>query len=181
VSRLFGATRQIGFVVSDLDRALAYWTQRLGIGPFFLVKNLPIGQFWYQGQPSPPPNLTLAISASGDLQVELIHQADRNPSGFLDRLRASGDGLQHVAAWVDRPGYDAEVARLRGGGVRLAHEGWIANGGPRFAFFATDDGPGGFQFEIADVADPQFSGLGTMIHDAAAGWDGTGPIREIAI
>src|SRR6185295_5369391 len=113
MSRLFGPMRQIGFVVRDLDHALKYWTQTLGVGPFFVVRRLPIEKFWYHGEPSPAPHLTLAIANSGDLQVELIQQHDQNPSGFLDHLKAVGDGLQHVSAWVDRAGYDENVARLQ--------------------------------------------------------------------
>ncbi len=181
MSRLFGAMRQLGFVVRDLDASLDYWTKTLGVGPFYVVRKLPLETFWYKGQPSPPPHLTLAIASSGDLQVELIHQHDTHPSAFLDRLNASGDSLQHVSAWQDRRGYDSELARLKSAGVQLAHEGWLAGNGPRFAFFATDGVPGGFQYEISDVADPEFSGLGAMIREAAAGWDGSDPVRDLAL
>jgi hypothetical protein len=61
------------------------------------------------------------------------------------------------------------------------HEGWLANGGPRFAFFGTDFAPGGFQFEISDVGDPAFSAMGDTIRRAAAEWDGTDPIRELVV
>lgn len=181
MSRLFGPMRQIGFSVRDLDGALKYWTETLGIGPFFVVRRLPLESFWYYGKPSPPPHLTLAIASSGDVQVELIQQHDDRPSGFLDRLARGGDGLQHVSSWVDRPGYDIELARLRTAGVPIAHEGWIAGDGPRFAFFATDAIPGGFQFEIADVGDPKFAAMGITIREAATGWDGSQPIRELVL
>jgi len=35
MSRLFGEMRQVAFVVRDLDQALRYWTETLGVGPFF--------------------------------------------------------------------------------------------------------------------------------------------------
>ena len=36
MSRTFGAIRQIAFIVHDLDAALRYWTETLGVGPFFV-------------------------------------------------------------------------------------------------------------------------------------------------
>jgi len=181
MSRLFGPVRQIGFVVRNLDAALHYWTHTLGVGPFFIIRHLPIDQFWYHGALSPPPDITLALASSGDLQVELIHQNDERPSAFLDRLRVAGDGLQHLAAWADKTGYDREVARLKASGVPPAHEGWISGAGPRFAFFATDETPDGIQFEIADVADPSFSSMGETIRAAGVAWDGSDPIRDLRI
>src|SRR5436853_3263721 len=113
MSRVFGPRHQMGLVVRDMDRALRYWTGTLGIGPFFVVRRLPLDKFWYYGEPSPPPHLTLAIANSGEIQVELIYQHDDRPSAFLDRLRSAGDGLQHVSSWMDKGGYEAEVARLK--------------------------------------------------------------------
>jgi catechol 2,3-dioxygenase-like lactoylglutathione lyase family enzyme len=181
MSRLFGPMRQLGFVVRDLDRALQYWTQTLGVGPFFVIRRLPLERFEYRGNPSPPPAVTIAIASSGELQVELIAQADDHPSAFRDRLNAGSDGLQHVSAWVNKAGYDADVARLKAAGVPIAHEGWLPGGGPRFAFFATDHAPGGFQFEVSDVGDPAFSAMGETIRQAAIGWDGSNPVRDLAI
>jgi hypothetical protein len=40
MSRLFGPATQNGLVVRDLDAALAYWTGKLGVGPFFRVDHL---------------------------------------------------------------------------------------------------------------------------------------------
>tara|TARA_B100001123_G_C15316754_1_gene1026389 strand:- start:2196 stop:2741 length:546 start_codon:yes stop_codon:yes gene_type:complete len=181
MSRLFGPIKQIGFVVGNLEEALAYWTETLGIGPFFVIRHLPLEKFWYRGEPSTPPDLALAIASSGELQVELIYQYDKHPSAFLDCLQARGDGLQHASAWVDRKGYEKNVAQLKESGVPLAHEGWLKNDGPRFAFFATDMKAGGFQYEVSDVADPQFSALGETIREAANGWDGSQAIRDLTL
>ena len=57
----------------------------------------------------------------------------------------------------------------------------MPNSGPRFAFFGVDGAPGGFQFEVSDVGDPQFSGLGNTIREASIGWDGSDPVRDLVI
>jgi len=43
MSRKFGAIRQIAFIVRDLDAALRYWTETLGVGPFFVLRRTTPG------------------------------------------------------------------------------------------------------------------------------------------
>ena len=33
----FGPVMQLGFVVPDLDRAMAHWTGNVGVGPFYVM------------------------------------------------------------------------------------------------------------------------------------------------
>jgi hypothetical protein len=42
MSTRFGAIRQIAFVVRDLEPALDYWTQTLGVGPFFVFRRIAV-------------------------------------------------------------------------------------------------------------------------------------------
>ena len=67
-------------------------------------------------------------------------------------------------------------------GVVVAHEGSFNQTGVRFAYFATDAAtPGGIMYEIADIAEPQIYPMMQMIADAARGWDGTDPVRELGV
>ena len=179
MSRRFGAIRQIAFVVRDLDAALQYWTQRLGVGPFFVLRNLSANEYVYRGQPSPPPLTSLALGNSGDLQVEIIQQHDERPSAYRDFLASGREGFQHVSAWLTRAEYDATMAACRRDGVSVAHQGVITGSGVRFAYFATDAAPGGLMYEIADIMDSPAAALMQMVADAARGWDGNEPIREL--
>ena len=181
MSHTFGTIRQIAFVVHDVERALRYWTETLGIGPFFVLRKLTPDTFRYRGAPSPPPTLTIAFGNSGDVQVELIQQHDDRPSAYRDFLASGREGLQHVSSWLTRAEYDATYARLVARGVPVAHEGAMAGGGVRFAYFATDGAPGGIMYEIADVAEPNVYPLMQMIADAARDWDGTDPVRELTL
>ncbi len=179
MSRPFGAVRQIAFVVRDLDRALQYWTETLGVGPFFVFRNVTPENYRYRGQPSPPPLLSIALGNSGGVQVELIQQHDDRPSAYRDFLAAGREGLQHVSSWLSRADYDATMARCVAAGAAVAHEGSIAGSGVRFAYFATDGIPGGLMYEIADVMEPNVYLLMQMIADAALAWDGSDPVREL--
>jgi len=179
MSRRFGSIRQIAFVVHDLDRALRYWTATLGIGPFFLMRDLVPEGFQYRGKPSPAPRLTLALGNSGDLQVELIQQHDDRPSAYRDFLSAGREGFQHVSSWLDRATYDETRRRLLAEGTKVAHEGSIPGSGVRFVYFATDDAPGGLLYEMADVIGSPIETAMNEIARVARDWDGRDPVREL--
>jgi catechol 2,3-dioxygenase-like lactoylglutathione lyase family enzyme len=179
MSRTYGPIRQIAFVVRDLDAALRYWTETLGVGPFFVMRNVSPEDFQYRGAPSPSPRMSLALGNSGDLQVELIEQHDDHPSAYRDFLDSGREGMQHVSAWVTHDEYDGVMKRMLDDGVAVAHSGAMAAAGVRFAYFATDTAPGGLLYEIADVLEPQIYPLMEMIAAAAKDWDGTDPVRAI--
>jgi len=79
MSRLFGALRQMGFVVRDIDKAMRHWIEVCGVGPWFVAEKLPLDGFWYKEQPY-DIHLTVALANSGDVQLELIEQRDATPS-----------------------------------------------------------------------------------------------------
>jgi len=137
MSRLFGEMRQIAFVVRDMDAALRYWTETLGVGPFFMLRDLVPENYFYREKPAPAPKMTIALGFSGEFQVEVIAQHDDHPSAYRDFLVAGGQGFQHVSSWLTRAEYDRERARHRERGVIAIHEGAVPPSGVRFAYFAT--------------------------------------------
>jgi hypothetical protein len=180
VSRLYGEMRQIAFVVRDLDAALRHWTETVGVGPFFMLRKLKPDMWLYREKPAPGPTITIALGYSGDFQVELIQQHDDNPSAYRDFLTAGREGFHHVSSWMTRAEYDAERERIRKRGIVATHEGSIPGSGIRFAYFATNEAPGGFYYEIAEVKEPPVYEMMMMIRDAARSWDGKDAIRELA-
>lgn len=179
MSRLFGSIRQLGYVVRDLDRALRYWTQTMGVGPFFVQRHVTFEAYRYRGQPSSPPVISLAIANSGDLQIELIAQHDGRPSPYRDFLDAGREGAQHVSSWLSPGEYDAVRGTLQGSGAAIAHEGIVPIVGLRFVYCATDTAPGDLMYEIADVRQPHIYPAMEMVARAAREWDGNDPIREM--
>jgi catechol 2,3-dioxygenase-like lactoylglutathione lyase family enzyme len=179
MSVFYGPIRQIAFVVRDLDVALDYWTKTLGVGPFYVMRNMTPDDFRYRGAPSPSPRMSIALGNSGDLQVEIIEQHDDRPSAYRDFLDSGREGMQHVSAWVTRDGYDDVMKRMTDTGVEVVHEGRLAAADVRFAYFATDTAPGGLLYEIADVLEPQIYPMMEMIAHAAKDWDGADAVREI--
>ena len=181
MSRIFGEMRQVAFVVRDLDRALRYWTETLGVGPFFLLRDLVPIDYRYRGEPAPAPRLTLALGYSGEFQIELIQQHDDRPSAYRDFLLAGHEGCQHVSSWVTRAEYDRTMKEVRARGVQPAHEGALPGSGIRFVYFATDSIPGGLLYEMAEVKEPPLYDMMMHIQATARTWDGSDPIRELQL
>ena len=181
MSRRFGTIRQIAFVVRDLEQALGYWTQTLGVGPFFVMRRMTPLDYRYRGQPSRAPVLSVALANSGDVQVELIEQHDDAPSAYRDFLASGREGFQHVSSWLTRAGYDETMAAARRDGLTAIHEGVVPGSEVRFAYFATEVSPGGLVYEVADCMEPHIYPFIQMIADAARDWDGQDPIREISL
>jgi len=178
MSRIFGEMRQIAFVVRDLDKSLRYWTETLGIGPFFMIRNLVPADYRYRGEPSPAPNISIALGFSGEFQIEIIQQHDDNPSAYRDFLLAGHEGCHHVSSWVTRAEYDQTMTAARARGVKPAHEGSLPGSGIRFVYFATDSNPGGLFYEMAEVKEPPLYDIMMRIREAARTWDGADPVRE---
>jgi len=169
----FGAIFQLGYVVADIDAALDHWV-RTGVGPWYVLDPLPIEHFSYRGGPSIVPEVTIALSYSGGMQVELIHQRDDAPTMYRDFLAATGGGLQHLGYLP--AGYDASLAAAVAAGWEQAHVGHAA--GTRFVYLDGGGHPGSVA-ELVDL-DPTSRSFFGHIADEAAGWDGVSdPVRRV--
>jgi hypothetical protein len=178
VSILFGPIRQVAFVVEDIDAAMTHWAGVLGVGPFHVKRRIRFEPFIYQGEPRPSPEVSIALANSGDLQVELTEQHCERPSIYRDFLQGGGPGLQHVAAWTNRPGFERLRASLIERGYGILQECAIPASGVRLCYLATNDA-GAPVFEIADLLDESHLPRIDGIRDDAARWDGTGGIIEV--
>ena len=167
---------QIGVVVRDIDAAMRYWSELLGVGPFVVFRNSELeSDYRYRGEPAKPPVVDLALGYSGDIQFELIQQLNDAPSGFLEFMEAGADGMQHLSPQFASPEeYDAAYAKLMENGLVLVHEGRMKGTPFRFAYFAHPDG--GFpQYEISEVQNPALKPVFDRIKLLNKEWDGTTP------
>src|SRR2546427_3949005 len=133
MSVIFGPTCQVGYVVKDIERAMARWIG-LGVGPWFYMKDVAPTEYRYFGQSSRPPRLSMAVAHSGDVQLELIQQLDDARSLYLDTLGVNGECAQHVAYWTgDR--FDEYCRRLMAQGFIEGHVGRMSLTRGPFAYF----------------------------------------------
>lgn len=166
-----GEVRQIGYVVTDLDDAIAGWL-KMGVGPWFVIRDLP-QRVTYRGAPC-EVKLSLALSNSGDLQVELIQQLDDAPSVFTEFLGAApGGGFHQLAYWA--PDFDEAMAKIGAAGWPQVWSGGQGEG-VRFAYF--EPPAGASVVEIMELTEAS-AGMAAYVREQAIGWDGTDPVREL--
>ncbi|MEO6018116.1 MAG: VOC family protein [Polaromonas sp.] len=171
MSKFFGEIRQLGYVVNDIEAAMKYWSETLGVGPWFYNPKVPIKNYTYKGEPHEPHN-SVALANSGFVQVELIQTRNDVPSMYRDFLRAGNTGLQHVAYWTST--YDADLERLLKDGFKPVMSGEVGEKG-RFIYFDTEYHPGTV-IELSEVAGPKGK-MFDLIRKSSEGWDGSDPVR----
>ena len=69
MSRFFGEIRQVAYVVPDIEAAMDYWANVLGVGPWFYNPRVPIKNYTYRGERYEPHN-SVALANAGGLQVD---------------------------------------------------------------------------------------------------------------
>jgi catechol 2,3-dioxygenase-like lactoylglutathione lyase family enzyme len=166
-----GPIRQIGYVVTDLDKALAGWVE-LGVGPWFVMRGLP-QRVTYRGEPC-EITLSLALANSGDMQIEVIQQQDETPSIFTEFLTAGREGFHQLAYWT--ADFEATMRAVGEAGWPVVWSGG-EDVGTRFVYVEPPNSPATI-IEIMELTDIT-TGMAKFVRDAAEGWDGSDPIRNL--
>src|SRR5882757_10225347 len=94
-SARLGPIRQLGYVVENLDHAVQAWSAALGIGPWTIIRNVPLHSI-YCGRSS-QPLIDIALGYSGEMQIELIKQNNHAPSPYRPFIERGQYGLHHTA------------------------------------------------------------------------------------
>lgn len=176
MSALFGPFIQQGWIVPDLDAALAHWLG-LGVGPFFVEEHIrPPGEF--DGQPI-QADLTAAFAYSGDQQIELIQQNDDTPTIYREYLSSHPEGgLQHVACWVDDVPAKLDELASRAPGFRIRQRYGDAHVYLELPKLEPPAHPGPMVQLMARIE--LMTSLFDDIERACMSWDGhTDPVRKI--
>jgi catechol 2,3-dioxygenase-like lactoylglutathione lyase family enzyme len=177
MSRFFGEIRQVAYLVPDIEAAMRYWSESLGVGPWFYNERVPIRNFFHRGQRYEPHN-SVALANAGGLQIELLQTRNNVPSMYREFREAGLQGVQHFAYWTEA--FDADLERARAAGLVVCMGGEVGENG-RFVYFEEPRRhPGwhpGSVVELSEVAGPK-GRMFRMIREAAAHWDGRDPVRS---
>jgi catechol 2,3-dioxygenase-like lactoylglutathione lyase family enzyme len=171
MSRFLGEIRQLGYVVEDIEAGMKYWTDVMGVGPWYYNPRVPIKKYEFSGQIYEVHN-SVALANSGNIQVELIQTRDETPSMYKDFKAAHGTGLQHVAFWTNT--FDADLKKMLDKGYVVKMRGEVGENG-RFVYFDKEYHPGTV-IELSEVLGPK-GDLFKSIRESAIDWDGTDPVR----
>ncbi len=126
----------LAIVVEDLDRALAFWRDALGLT---LEKTETL----------PEQKAEIAFLPLGGSQIELVRPTDTE-SGSARFLAKRGPGMHHVAFEVaDLPGV---LHQLKARGVRLINEQPVSGAGGSQVAFVHPESTGGVLVELCQSA-----------------------------
>lgn len=170
--KALGDIVQLAYLPADFDATLKHWTETVGVGPFFLLENVQLGEMKYRGQPSDAV-FSIAIGYWGDIQIELIRPENDAPSIYNGEYGVK-DRLHHVCLFVD------SIARARAAcaeaGAEVLVEGKVGDSG-EVIYVDAGGGPG----HIIEILQPMdgSEALFAMMRDAARNWDGSDPLRRI--
>ena len=171
MSVLPGVIRQIGYIVRDLDAAIASWVD-LDVGPWFVLRRMPIRAL-YRGEPC-EVSITLALANSGEMQLELIQPDDDTPSIYTEFLASGHEGYHQLAYWTED--FDTTMKSITEAGWPVAWSGG-ADVGAKFAYVEPPNAPATI-IEIMELNEATI-GMMTFVRDAAANWDGSDPVRVL--
>jgi catechol 2,3-dioxygenase-like lactoylglutathione lyase family enzyme len=174
--KMLGTRTQLAFVVSDLEAAVAYWTECMGVGPFVVIeKSVGDRRVVYRGRDT-AMDYSLGFSYLGDTQIELIWQFNDAPSPYKDFLDGGREGLHHIAFWP--ADFEAACVELQKSGFKEVCTMYLSDGARNVAYYDT---PGllGAMVEIVPMT-PARSAYFGRIKKLVDAWDGSRPLRRFA-
>ena len=176
ISPVIGPVIQLGFVVPNIEAAVAHWAS-IGVGPFFLLDHIQFGRCHFRGKPL-EIDLSVAVGQWGSVQVELIHQHCDTPSIYTTFDGSARGGLQHMGVMTDSVA--DSLAHLAECKVEPVQAGETANG-IRFAYVNTDALPGAHPGGMIELIErgPAIDGFFGLVRKAAVDWDGRDPLRKL--
>lgn len=128
---------QVSFVVRDIEVAQRFFNEKLGVPRFYVMHDFSEGvrDKTYRGKPA-DQHFKIAITYSGDTQIELCQHVS-GETCYRDFLERKGEGLHHIAFFIDDPGkYEQTLDRLQGDGFPVLMSGCVD--GSRFAYLDTE-------------------------------------------
>jgi len=166
-----GTILQWGYSVKgDIDVIAGEYAEKLGVGPFFVMRNPTFREFIHKGEPQ-EPQIQTAIAYWGDVQIELSQCI--NDAKTHHRL-GHQEGLHHVCVLVDDLDETIERFKLRDKIMQTI----VSTGGQRNVYIESYI-PGGYHLEIAEKNESIYRAFDRM-KEAALQWDGTRPVREVS-
>ncbi len=135
-SALLSGVQQVALVVRDLDATMAQYSERLGIGPWWVKAYGPPGLTGMRIRGEEVPySMKLALAWTGDTMWELIEPLD-GPSIYKEFLAAHGEGFHHVLVEHRAGDLAAAIAEFTARGCPPLMEGRF--GAVRFAYMDTE-------------------------------------------
>mgnify|MGYP001285958313 FL=1 len=174
MKKLYGPIMQMGFVVDNFDEPIKHWTEKLNVGPFFILEHLDLKDFHYRAKKS-DLDFSVAISFSGNMQIELIKQHCDKPSIYNECSKISSGDLHHICRLT--PDINNDVKILENQGYKNIQGGETEDGGIKFAYLDSKENYGSI-IELAELAEENLV-LTEAMKNASKNWDKKTSIMEL--
>ncbi len=174
MEKLYGPIMQMGFVVDDFDEPIKHWTEKLNVGPFFILEHLDLKDFHYRGNKS-NIDFSVAISFSGDMQIELIKQHCDTSSIYNEYSEIKRGDLHHICRLT--PDINNDIKILENQGYKNIQGGETEDGGIKFAYLDAQENYGSI-LELAELAEENLV-LTEAMKNASKNWDKKDSIMEL--
>ena len=162
---------QMAYVVKDIRKSMAQFTEQLKVGPWFLRERSSFAKQFYRGQPT-TVEVSLAMGFAGSTMVELIQQHNDVPSVYRETIAKRGYGFHHWGVASDR--FDETVTSYLAQGYEIGFAAEPMPGVHVAYVDTTANLPG--MIEIIEMT-PSVEAMFTSYYQASIGWDGGNPVR----
>jgi Glyoxalase/Bleomycin resistance protein/Dioxygenase superfamily len=171
MSGAFGQIMQHGYVVKDVKKAALEWSERVGVGPFYVLDRIAMDEYYYRGKRT-DVEVCLGFGYWGSVQVELIQPLGDTDTLYSRALQSSAGALNHCATVVS----DIDkLLKSRNLENRIIQSGSMATG-VKFVYLDSYL-PGGQHLELIQ-ATPETQAAFAGMEALGRQWDGRNPVRS---
>ena len=169
MEKFFGPMEQMGFVVDNFDEPIKHWTEKLNIGPFFILEHLDLKDVYYYGKNGEENEIdfSVALAYSGNMQIELIKQHCDTPSIYNEYSNIKKGSLHHICRLT--PNINNDIEMLESQGYQNIQAGETSDEGIKFAYLDIHENYGSI-LELAELAEENLA-VTEAIKNASKNWD----------
>jgi len=158
----FGAIRQVGYVVTNLQTSISQWHASHGYGRWVLFRNVEMAAR-ARGRPS-TLKMHVGLGYQDELEIELIEPVSTIDSPYVDAQGKPAVGANHLA-WFSSD-LDADLRRARERGLEVVFTG--QNPVTRFAYLEPPAEPA-VRYELIEYTAEGLAGWRERVRAAREG------------
>ena len=170
----FGPIRQYGYLVKDLDQAVDFWLNTVGVGPWFGYRGVTL-----VNEPDETSNdiqLNVGLAYQNGVQIELIHQLCDSPSPYRFFYDGTETMMQQQIAFFCK---DIHNAKEQAQSLGLMPAGSVLTPTGQRALYYSHPAADKIVIELLEVDDTLLEGFSTFEQESQT-WDRkTDPYRMI--
>ncbi len=172
---IFGPIKQWGFLVKDLDQAMAGWVEELGVGPWQGYRNVAVTAHFQGSEAAVTMDVGLAFQSG--VQIELIQQTNDAASPYRAFYETDAKQTLHQIAYFAT---DIEAAVSKAMGLGMREVGSITTLLDTRYVYMDSPAMQGLVIELMEIHEGFEEEFDRGVAEAE-GWDGKDPYRLVTM